>query len=145
MTSLILKRALTLLLTLPLLAGSLAAQQNQLVDFLKEFQEFQENNPTEKVFLHRDKTEYAQAETIWIKSYLVAGAGHVPSPLSANVYVELLTEKGDLVKRLTLKSEQGLAKASLVIPRNQPQGQYYLRAFTNWMKNQDPVSNFSSE
>lgn len=137
MTSLLLKRALTFLLILPLLTGTLAAQQDQLIGFLKEFQEFQENNPTEKVFLHLDKTEYAQAETIWMKSYLVAGAGHLPSPLSANVYVELLTEKGDLVKRLTLKSEQGMAKASLIIPRNQPQGQYYLRAYTNWMKNQD--------
>jgi len=132
-----LKRTLTLLLISTLSLPLLRAQQATLPEFLKSFQEYQETLPTEKVFLHLDKSEYAQAETIWMKSYLVAGAGHVPSPLSKNIYVELLTDKGALVKRLILKSEEGLAKASFVIPRNQAQGQYYLRAYTNWMRNQD--------
>ncbi|GAB5523949.1 MAG: hypothetical protein Roseis2KO_18210 [Roseivirga sp.] len=112
------------------------AQQEELTDFLKDFQTYQENNPVEKVFLHLDKTEYAQAETIWIKSYLVAGAGHLPSPFSKSLYVELVTESGEIAERLTLRSEDGLSKASLRIPRNMAQGSYYLRAYTNWMKNQ---------
>lgn len=131
-----LKRTLLSLCLLAFLASpNLAQEQTELTNFLRTFQEHHDTNPVEKVFLHLDKTEYAQAETIWIKSYLVAGPGHLPSPLSQNVYVELLSEKGDIVKRLTLRSEEGMSKASLLIPRDLPQGSYYLRANTNWMKN----------
>ncbi|MCE7991993.1 MAG: hypothetical protein HEP71_08435 [Roseivirga sp.] len=137
------KTLFSLLLTLVLAPAF--AQQEDLTNFLKSFQTYQENNPVEKVFLHLDKTEYAQAETIWIKSYLVAGAGHLPSPFSKTLYVELVNEAGELTKRLTLRSEEGMSKASLVIPRNQEQGNYYLRAYTNWMKNQKQDFFFSKK
>lgn len=139
-----LKKSLFSLIFTLLLAPAFA-QQEELTDFLKNFQSHQENNPVEKVFLHLDKTEYAQAETIWIKSYLVAGAGHLPSPFSKTLYVELVNEAGELAKRLTLRSEEGMSKASLVIPRNQKQGNYYLRAYTNWMKNQKQDFFFSKK
>lgn len=139
-----LKKTLFSLLLITLLVPA-RAQQEALTNFLKTFQTYQENNPVEKVFLHLDKTEYAQAETIWIKSYLVAGAGHLPSPFSKTLYVELVSEKGKLVKQLTLRTEEGLSKASLVIPRNQEQGKYYLRAYTNWMKNQQQEFFFSKK
>ncbi len=130
-----LKKSLFSLLFAVFLAPAYA-QQEELTGFLKSFQTYQENNPVEKVFLHLDKTEYAQAETIWLKSYMVAGAGHLPSPFSKTLYVELVTESGEIAERLTLRSEDGFSKASLVIPRNMAQGSYYLRAYTNWMKNQ---------
>lgn len=139
-----LKKSLFSLLFTLLLAPAFA-QQEELTDFLKNFQSYQENNPVEKVFLHLDKTEYAQAETIWIKSYLVAGAGHLPSPFSKTLYVELVNEAGELAERLTLRSEEGMSTASLVIPRNQKQGNYYLRAYTNWMKNQKQDFFFSKK
>jgi hypothetical protein len=131
-----LKRFIISLCAIPLLINLSFGQEEGLTDFLQSFQTFQENNPTEKIFLHLDKTEYAQAETIWIKSYLLAGAGHLPSPFSKTLYVELINEEGGLSERLTLRSEEGFSKASLLIPRDLPQGDYYLRAYTNWMKNQ---------
>lgn len=71
-----------------------------------------------------------------MKSYLVAGAGHIPSPFSQNVYVELIDEQSEIVKRLTLRSEKGFSKASLGLQADLKPGFYYLRAYTNWMKNQ---------
>ena len=120
-----------------LVSSGLLAQQN-IQTFVKNFTSFQQNNPTEKVFLHLDKTEYAQAETIWIKAYLLAGAGHLPSPFSKNLYVELVAEDETVHERLTLRVEDGFATASLLIERAIPQGNYYLRAYTHWMKNQGP-------
>lgn len=139
------RRFITTLILLATAGTFAVAQTEPLPDFLNLFKEHKENMPTEKVFLHLDKSEYAQAETIWIKSYLVAGSEHSLSPLSKNVYVELLTEKGDLVERLTLKSEDGLAKASLLVPRTLDQGFYYLRAYTNWMRNQDQAFFFNKK
>jgi len=112
------------------------AQNDDFQKWLKDFQSYQTELPTEKVFLHLDKSEYTIGETIWMKSYLVAGAGHIPSPFSQNVYVELINENDEVTKRLTLRSEEGLANASLALTRQLQPGFYYLRAYTNWMKNQ---------
>lgn len=112
------------------------AQESEFQDWLKDFQKIQSEQPTEKVFLHLDKSEYAVGETIWMKSYLVAGAGHIPSPFSKNLYVELLNEDGEVKERLNLRSEEGLSKGSLIIEKNMAPGFYYLRAYSNWMKNQ---------
>ncbi len=112
------------------------AQNDPFQEWLKEFQNYQTELPTEKVFLHLDKSEYTLGETIWMKSYLVAGAGHIPSPFSQAVYVELLDEQGEIVERLTLLSEEGVSKASLTLQKDLTPGFYYLRGYTNWMKNQ---------
>lgn len=112
------------------------AQNGAFQDWLKEFQNYQTELPTEKVFLHLDKSEYTLGETIWMKSYLVAGAGHIPSPFSQNVYVELLDEQSEIVERLTLRSEEGVSKANITLQKDMQPGFYYLRGYTNWMKNQ---------
>ncbi|MBO3699645.1 Plug domain-containing protein [Roseivirga sp. E12] len=132
------KRAqlLTLLLFICFQTNSSYAQRDSFQDWLKSFQNYQMELPTEKVFLHLDKSEYTLGETIWMKSYLVAGAGHIPSPFSQNVYVELIDEKDEVKKRLTLRSEEGVSKASLALTTDLQPGFYYLRSYTNWMKNQ---------
>ena len=107
------------------------AQNDPFQEWLKEFQNYQTELPTEKVFLHLDKSEYTLGETIWMKSYLVAGAGHIPSPFSQAVYVELLDEQGEIVERLTLRSEEGVSKASLTLQKDLTPGFYYLRGYTN--------------
>ncbi|GAB5526680.1 MAG: hypothetical protein Roseis2KO_45520 [Roseivirga sp.] len=103
---------------------------------LTQFKELHKVVPVEKVFLHLDKTQYGQGETIWLKSYLTAGADHLPSMLSNNVYVELLTPQGEFVDRIILRSEEGLAHGSLKLDKQMVQGEYYLRAYTEYMKNQ---------
>lgn len=112
------------------------AQQSEFQEWLRDFQKAQSEQPTEKAFLHLDKSEYTLGETIWMKSYLVAGAGHIPSPFSKNLYVELVNEEGEIKERLNLRSEEGLSKGSLAIQKDMAPGFYYLRAYTNWMKNQ---------
>lgn len=122
-----------------------SAQNDAFQEWLKEFQNFKTELPTEKVFLHLDKSEYTLGETIWMKSYLLAGAGHILSPFSSNVYVELMDEEGQLIKRLNLKSEKGLSTASFDIGKDLDPGFYYLRGYTNWMKNQDKDFFFSKK
>ncbi len=98
---------------------------------------YQNSQPTEKVFLHLNKSEYGLGEIIWIKFYLVAGPMHLPSPISKTLYIELLNEGGNVMKRHSIYSENGVGQTSLEIEDDWPQGTYYLRAYTNWMKNQD--------
>ncbi len=118
------------------MAGNALAQaEGTLKELLNVFQTYQANWPVEKAFLHLDKSEYIQGETIWIKSYLVAGPQHAPSDFSRNLYVELVDESGQVVKRLTLKSENGTSTASIRLLPEWKAGYYYLRSYTEWMKN----------
>ncbi len=102
---------------------------------LTQFKELHELIPSEKVFLHLDKTQYGQGETIWLKSYLTQGGEHLLSDLSNTVYVELLSPEGQLVENIILRSEEGLSSGSLKLAKDLAQGEYYLRAYTEWMKN----------
>jgi TonB-dependent SusC/RagA subfamily outer membrane receptor len=103
----------------------------------KKLLQFYQSTPQEKVYLHTDKPHYALGETIWFKAYLSADITEIPdSLLSAVLYVELITPKDTLHKRLQLKVEErttfgdfGLADSSLVA------GNYRLRAYTNYMRN----------
>ena len=82
------------------------AQDETFQNFLNDFKSHHENRPVEKVFLHLDKTEYAQAETIWFQSYLLDGTSHQASQLSKTVYVELLNAQGQVTERTGEKSFQ---------------------------------------
>ena len=118
--------------------GHNAQAQNQtqeLKTLLEQFRDYQETAIQEKVFVHLDKTQYAASETIWAKAYLVAGPMHLPSGISKNLYLELLDEQGEIRERLILENKEGVAQASLVLDKALPTGNYYLRAYTDWMKN----------
>ncbi|OEK02405.1 hypothetical protein BFP97_13130 [Roseivirga sp. 4D4] len=119
------------------LFSSSFGQKKSNVDPADLLNTYQNALPTEKVFLHLNKSEFGLGEIIWIKSYLVAGPMHLPSPISKTLYIELLNESGSVMKRLSVQSEEGTGQASLEIDDNWSQGAYYLRAYTNWMKNQD--------
>lgn len=128
-------KAVILLLFL-LAQGSYAQKISKDFDKrLTQFKELHKVVPVEKVFLHLDKTQYGQGETIWLKSYLTTGADHLPSVLSNTIYVELLTTDGKLVDNIALRSEEGLAHGSIKLDKALAQGEYYLRAYTQWMKN----------
>jgi hypothetical protein len=94
-----------------------------------------DNYPTEKVFLHTDRSYYLSGEKIWLKAYLVAGPAHIPSPLSKVVYVDLLNPKGNVVENLTLLTKEGSSNGSIVLPDSLASGQYTLRGYTSWMRN----------
>ncbi|OEK06664.1 hypothetical protein [Roseivirga misakiensis] len=116
---------------------ALIAQNSSDIRSARALEAYQEALPTEKLFVHLNKTEFAERETIWIKTYLMAGADHLPSPLSRTIYLELLNANGSIVERITAESIDGFGQTSIEIDSLWTQGDYYLRGYTNWMKNQD--------
>lgn len=117
------------------LVWSNQAQSQDLKTLLEQFRNYQETAIQEKVFIHLDKTQYAASETVWAKAYLVAGPMHLPSGISKNLYLELLDESGEVRQRLILETTDGLAQASFPLEKNLTTGDYYIRAYTHWMKN----------
>ncbi|WP_162419592.1 TonB-dependent receptor plug domain-containing protein [Cyclobacterium roseum] len=93
------------------------------------------NYAPEKVYLHHDKPYYMSGEVIWLNAYLVHASDLTPSDKSKILYVDLINDKNELVKKLTLETEDGRTNGDLSLPGDLQEGEYTLVAYTNWMKN----------
>lgn len=91
----------------------------------------------EKVYLHLDRPYYSVGDDLWFKAYTVAGPNHTPTPLSENLFVELIDPTGRVVKRHTIFMSKGLGKGDFQLADSLKVGAYQLRAYTNWMRNFD--------
>ena len=91
--------------------------------------------PSQKVYLHTDKAEYTAGETIWFRAYLVDGTTHIPFSDTSNVYVELINADGNTMEMRILLSDTGFASGDIRLRSELPDGNYVLRAYTDWMRN----------
>lgn len=94
------------------------------------------NNPIEKTFLHTDRSTYLAGETIWYKAFTTLNAA--PTFLSKIVYIDLVDDKGKVVEKQMRPITKGSSFGDIVISRNLPTGNYSLNAYTLWMLNYKP-------
>ncbi|WP_237487972.1 carboxypeptidase-like regulatory domain-containing protein [Hufsiella arboris] len=93
--------------------------------------------PLEKVYVHFDKPYYATGDTIWFKAYVTMDQ-HVPSTLSKVVNVEFINSNDSLMASLKLPVNNSVAYGSVVLaPLQYKQGNYHVRAYTQWMMNHE--------
>ena len=108
-------------------------------ELLKKLEEFVKKNPTEKVYLHLDKPYYAIGDNIWFKAYVVDGSTSLPSTLSGILYVELINEKDSIKKQLKLPMQSGITWGDFKLSDSLSEGNYRIRAYTQWMRNAGPA------
>lgn len=116
---------------------SKAQENGTLNNIVSKIQEFDLSSPPEKVYIHFDKPYYATADTIWLKTYVTQGLNQ-PTQLSKIVYVELYNDTDSLMTQLKLAVADGGAQGHIPLTiGNYKQGNYYVRAYTQWMLNFD--------
>ena len=94
--------------------------------------------PQEKIYVHTDKSFYISGDPIWFRAYLADAVSHIPSPVSCYVYVELINPLNAVINRVIIRPDETDAyHGYIAIPRNTPQGEYTLRAYTTFMRNLD--------
>ena len=129
------------------ICGTLFAQKDstltRLNGYVRNIEKFRFLYPQEKVYLHFDNTAYYLGETIWFKSYVVAGENNRLSTLSKVLYVELLTPEGDVLQTQKLKIENGQAHGGFMLKDSLFSGYYEVRAYTKCMLNFDNNGVFS--
>lgn len=104
---------------------------------LARFQTYNEQRPTEKVYLHTDRDTYLTGETIWMKGYLFNGSSHVADTVSRVLYVDLVDPVARKVRlRVQLRATDSYAPGQLALPDSMPAGTYQLRGYTNFMRNE---------
>lgn len=123
----------TVLLTIPAL--SLTYQISGVQEPDQKLEEYTRLTASQKLYLHMNKSDYLAGETIWFNAYLVNSVTHQPDTASTNIYVDLINSSGVLMEKRVMLAEKGVAEGDISLPMALPDGNYYLRAYTDWMKN----------
>ncbi len=97
----------------------------------------------EKVHVHFDKSIYNKGETIWYKTYLLAGVA--PSPFSKNMYVDFFDAGGNLLRHIASPLFESSAKGQFDIPASYSGRLIHVRAYTQWMLNFDTAFLFERD
>lgn len=98
---------------------------------------------TEKIYLHLDKSYYAAGEDIWFKAYLMNGMTNASTAPSEIVYVDLIGPNGQRIAKRTLKTSNGSVAGDFKLLQTSVNGQYTIRAYTNYMRNSGESNYFS--
>ncbi|MEJ7646292.1 MAG: hypothetical protein WKF87_16975 [Chryseolinea sp.] len=135
-------RAVNLLISILLLMfmapGAAVAQQAVLDTLLKKFDAYRISEPSEKVYLHLDRSVYLTGETMWFKFYLVNGATHTLNDVSKVAYLEVVDTENRPVLQTKINMQGGYGHGSLFLPASIVTGSYTIRGYTSWMKNFSP-------
>lgn len=110
-------------------------QGQEIQQFLEKVQDYNSNNPQEKVYLQTDKPAYSAGENIFFKSYTTIGIKNLFSSLSGILYAELISPANDIVQRVTLSTPMGVGIGNFTLSDTITEGVYKIRSYTNWMKN----------
>lgn len=119
------------------IAFGFVGQDDPLKKILQQIEKYRLQYPQEKVHLHLDKPYYAIGDNIWFKAYIVTAERNELSDLSKILYVELINDKDSVKQSLTLPIEMGLSSGDFALSDSLKEGNYRIRAYTNWMRNFD--------
>lgn len=104
---------------------------------LKNLETFQQKHPQERLYLQTDRVYYEAGDNIWFKAYVTVSQFNLLSAISKIMYVELLNDQQEVVQSRRLPVISGLAMGDFSLPETLIEGQYHIRAYTNWMRNFD--------
>ncbi len=119
--------------------SSFIKAEDPILELIKKLEEFTKKYPQEKVYLHLDKPYYAIGDDIWFKAYVIDAKTAAPTDISNILYVELINEKGILTKQLKLPMTSGIVWGDFSLPDSLVEGNYRIRAYSQWMRNADPA------
>ncbi|MGJ1266242.1 TonB-dependent receptor plug domain-containing protein [Sphingobacterium spiritivorum] len=119
------------------LSISAMAQTAVIDNVTQKLDTYLSNNIQEKIYLHLDKQHYSAGETIWFKAYTTVGIENLLSNMSGVGYVELIGPEKKIIKSLTIPMTAGLGIGDIELIDTLTEGSYRIRAYTNWMRNND--------
>jgi hypothetical protein len=100
------------------------------------------NHAIEKAYLQLDKPYYIAGDTIFFKAYVTAGNQHILSGISGILHVDLVNPAQQIRQSLKIQLNNGLAWGDMVLPDSLHKGNYRIRAYTQWMQNNNNVDVF---
>ncbi|MCT2562038.1 TonB-dependent receptor plug domain-containing protein [Chryseobacterium herbae] len=108
--------------------------QNQFRDFEKE-----------KTYVQTSHVFYKPGEEMYFKIYVVKAENNLPADQSRVVNFELIDPSGSVIKKAKYEIENGYAEGYFYFSDEMKGGIYKIRAFTNWMQNEEGKNTFEKE
>lgn len=128
---------LALLLVAPFAIGQ-NFQEGQLYSDYKLYFD----QPREEIYLDLPKGVFYPGEPIQFAGYVFDKLNNLPAVSTTNVYCAIYDEMGDLIVQKLFYAQEGKFEGFLDIPEDKGSGKFYIKAFTNWMKNFDSDAMF---
>ncbi|MCY1633113.1 hypothetical protein [Marinifilum sp. D737] len=91
----------------------------------------------EKVSLTTDRDIYIAGEDIWFSLGILKLSSNENSKLSNILYVELLNGDHTPIIKSKYRVEKDIVQSKVQLPDSLSTGNYYMRAYTRWMRNRD--------
>ena len=89
----------------------------------------------EKVILTTDREIYLCGENIYFTAFTCESNWFLPVSFSSILYIELYNQDYQVISKGKFNINKGKSSGKLTIPRTLSTNYYYLRAYTNYMKN----------
>ena len=91
----------------------------------------------ETVWLQLERELFLTGEEIYFRAVLLENDTYKPSVLSNSMRLELTDSWGNKIRRLNLSVSGSEVSGKIDIPLNLGTGWYFIRGYTNWMRNFD--------
>ncbi len=123
------------IILLSLLFSTLSLKaQNMFQDFEKE-----------KTYIQTNHVFYKPGEEMYFKIYVVQGKNNLPAEDSKVVNFEMIDPSGSVLRKSKYEIKNGYADGYFSFADDMKGGIYKIRAYTNWMLNEDGKNTFEKE
>ncbi|MFD1258480.1 TonB-dependent receptor plug domain-containing protein [Mucilaginibacter terrae] len=116
--------------------GFMAFDEDPIIQkIVNQLEKWTDDQPQEKVYLQFDKPYYGVGDNIWLKAYVTIGPKHQLSALSGALNVELINDQDSVKQWIKLPISSGIGWGDFALSDTLQEGNYRVRAYTNWMRN----------
>ncbi|MCW3078062.1 MAG: large extracellular alpha-helical protein [Bacteroidetes bacterium] len=120
-----------------------AVMENDFIRSIKEkLTEHNQKLPEDRLYLQLDKPFYEPGDDVWFAAYIRDGLSLKSSTKSDVIHIELINPKGTVEKKISIVAKNGKAAGDFSIDKEALGGLYKIRAYTNWMKNENEENAF---
>lgn len=93
------------------------------------------NNLREKPYLTTNKSYYYPGETVWLGGKMLYQNRLMADSLSRVLYVDVMNSKTEVIQTEIFPVREGGIQGGFVLSDSLNSGDYFIRAYTNWMRN----------
>lgn len=93
------------------------------------------NNLREKPYFSTNKPYYYPGETVWLGGQMLYQNKVMSDTLSRVLYLDLMNEDAEIIQSEAFPIKEGEISAAFILPKELKSGDYFLRSYTEWMRN----------